>query len=1127
MRRSILAAVLVITGSLSLATYAMTGTNGLAQQGISSCATAPFPNFESGQTRPLLLSPSGNRLYVLNTPDHRLEIYSTQLPSQSVLGKTLTSLRHQGGIFTGLEPVSMCLDPGDPNRMFVANTVSDTVSVLNLHSRAVEATIQAGDEPQDVVVTGGKLFIATARSAAGASLVDPGSSVENAVVVAQASAPYDVLTRISIPAVKPRALVAIGDTVYVIPQNSGNRTTVISEAQADQINLSQMDLEDFEVPFTMNPALMAPQFGGAPFINPFSGLPGWAVPSTGRIVMDDDPDYFGMIPALPDNDVLAIDVATHALQPGATTGVGTTLLGMERNPVTGDLWVVGTEALNITRFEPAVKGQAFENRVAIVTPGGAVSHVVNLGKRAQPASIAFYSGEHGDFAYVGSLGTANITVLDASTAGLHSTIQTGELPTGLAVDPARALLYVFTRGDKMLRVYDIARGHVQRGSAQPLAYDPEPVAISTGRTHLYDARTSTGAGNGNMSCASCHVFGHVDASAWDLGNPQGGLGYFFPDLLQGVLGFGNQTVARDRSIMTNPMKGPTTTQSLRGLQVPLHWRGDRRFFHIFRGAFEGLLGGTGITPEAMQEFANFVESLTYAPNPYQPKDRVYSGDEATGRDLFGLNSSVPGKPYNQFALPGVTCVDCHKADFEGETDFTGSQETVNFDGEPQLFNTAQLRAGYEKEYRNLTGFGVLHDGSVDSIEGFLNVVFNNITAFQSLTVQERSQVADFVLAWDTGLAPLVGAQRTVEKQNVLQMGAWLDLAQAQAEEPISDLDLVGKGRIGFPNQNPMPVGVVYRKNEGDGSYEYMTSYGQVFSSEDLRRAIAGDMLRLTFTCVPAGMGTRLGVDRDEDGSLDHLEPRLGTNPANPDSDGDGYSDGAEPLLGGQPQTFNAFLADAVDPTLSQVGIRSIFANTATAHFVADEPVRAIVEIGSSAGSYGLASFVDRDLRKVHDLVLSGLPAGLQLSYRIRAVDRNGNVGLSEGLFRTAAPMYHIQDVSVRANDSPPFTVIGRVAVVDQDGAPVVGIPVRAIWTGLIGAADFFPTVTTNAAGVAVFQLGPYFPIVPNTVTLSPAYVGQVTSTAAPFFVGRGGQEATFFYNQSANRENFDSLFLSF
>ena len=39
-------------------------------------AMAGFVTFESGQVRPLAMSPDGTRLYAVNTPDNQLEIFN-------------------------------------------------------------------------------------------------------------------------------------------------------------------------------------------------------------------------------------------------------------------------------------------------------------------------------------------------------------------------------------------------------------------------------------------------------------------------------------------------------------------------------------------------------------------------------------------------------------------------------------------------------------------------------------------------------------------------------------------------------------------------------------------------------------------------------------------------------------------------------------------------------------------------------------------------------------------------------------------------------------------------------------------------------------------------------------------
>jgi hypothetical protein len=89
-----------------------------------------------------------------------------------------------------------------------------------------------------------------------------------------------------------------------------------------------------------------------------------------------------------------------------------------------------------------------------------------------------------------------------------------------------------------------------------------------GRPFLYDARFTSS--NGEAACASCHIFGDFDSLAWDLGNPD-----------DNVLDDNNQFRVPDPLGTSfpdhHPLKGPMTTQSLRGMADagPMHWRGDR------------------------------------------------------------------------------------------------------------------------------------------------------------------------------------------------------------------------------------------------------------------------------------------------------------------------------------------------------------------------------------------------------------------------------------------------------------------------------------------------------------------------------------------------------------------------
>ena len=117
----------------------------LAAITIPAAAQPPsYLNFEAGAVRPAALSPDGARLFVVNTPDDRLEIFdlSGALP------------RHAGSVPVGLSPVAVAA-PSDA-RVWVVNHLSDSVSVVDVASTPprVLATLLVGDEPSDIVFAG-------------------------------------------------------------------------------------------------------------------------------------------------------------------------------------------------------------------------------------------------------------------------------------------------------------------------------------------------------------------------------------------------------------------------------------------------------------------------------------------------------------------------------------------------------------------------------------------------------------------------------------------------------------------------------------------------------------------------------------------------------------------------------------------------------------------------------------------------------------------------------------------------------------------------------------------------------------------------------------------------------------
>src|ERR1041385_7023614 len=84
-----------------------------------------FVTFETGQVRPLAVSPSGAKLFALNTPDGRLEIFDIQAGG----------LSRAGSVPVGMEPIALAARSDD--EVWGGDHLSHNGSILHLaHQRA-------------------------------------------------------------------------------------------------------------------------------------------------------------------------------------------------------------------------------------------------------------------------------------------------------------------------------------------------------------------------------------------------------------------------------------------------------------------------------------------------------------------------------------------------------------------------------------------------------------------------------------------------------------------------------------------------------------------------------------------------------------------------------------------------------------------------------------------------------------------------------------------------------------------------------------------------------------------------------------------------------------------------------
>ena len=181
-----------------------------------------FVHFESPHVHPAALTPSHQKLLVVNTPDDRLTVFD--------VGDTVP--HRDGEIFVGLEPVSVCAQ--DDSTAWVVNQLSDDISIVNLNTLHVKATLRVGDEPGDVVFAGSpvRAYVSVGGEDA-VKVYDP----------ANLATPPSV---IALDGSEPRALAvkADGSKVYVALFGSGNHTTLVAPTKIPSDSFP----EDYDMP---------------------------------------------------------------------------------------------------------------------------------------------------------------------------------------------------------------------------------------------------------------------------------------------------------------------------------------------------------------------------------------------------------------------------------------------------------------------------------------------------------------------------------------------------------------------------------------------------------------------------------------------------------------------------------------------------------------------------------------------------------------------------------------------------------------------------------------------------------------------------------------------------------------
>ena len=884
---------------------------------------AAYVNFEASHVHPIDLTPSGTRLLAVNTPDALLEVFTVAADG---------TIRPQRSIPVGLEPVTVVARTD--SEAWVVNNLSDTVSIVDLDLGTVTRTLATGDEPTDVAFASGRAFVAVSNEDAVkfwslADLTQPPLKVE-------------LLGR----EVRALATSTDGTKVYAVVQQSGNQTTVINAnaiwsgtAGLDPTRLQALGLNDITCagnqhpPYPphpagipRNPALPDPAAGAQPHV---ALIVKWD-PAASLWRDEAGQDWTPCLPfRLPDHDLFVIDAANPTT--AGTTMVdhlGTSLFEVSVNPANGRIYVPHTEARNHVRFEHAlgVRGHVVDNRLAIVNPqaGNATTLVdlnahinrasdpaTNLAERqaslSQPGMMVWNAA--GTTAWMTALGSRKVFRLSqaclngagpnygacvfGANRAVPDAVEVGEGPTGVALrEGAVPRLYVLDRFSNAIAIVDPA---AMTKVGERALHDPSLASVKVGRRHMYDGIDSSG--HGDAACSSCHLSGDRDGLAWDLGDPTG---VFVPYFLPGdnVRFF----FAPGAHQGFDPEKGPMTTQTLRGMLEPLHWRGDRPTMTAFNKAFVGLMGTAdigpingepaGVSAQKMAEFRRFALDIVFPPNPYRNVD-----DTVPNVPISILGMPSPGNPeIGRQRFMGITggfteaqifCVTCHALPFGAMGGKIGGLEAGDppeaaaalFNGDMDLsphndLKIPHLRNMYEKfgpRFGSSTnpndppadqksGFGLTHDGAIPDMHTFLSaVVFR-------LSPDDVKNISAFTMSFPTGTRPSVGRNLTVppgapptgtpaQETLLAQL-----MAVGNRTDPNRHCELYAAGRSSGPGARERTWSL--QGGAPDGFWSTDVGGELQITTAQLRSQAGGP---LTFTCATIGSGRRLGGDRDEDG----------------------------------------------------------------------------------------------------------------------------------------------------------------------------------------------------------------------------------------------------------------------
>ncbi len=611
-----------------------------------------YPSLMSPHSAPIALY--GNRLFVANTPSDTVDVINT---------KTRKVVKR---INVGIDPVSISVRP-DGKEVWVANHVSDSVSIIDndrtspTFLRAID-TVQDFDKKNKSTRFDEPVGIAFANN----SKAYVALSSENKIAVIDVAS-RQVKKRLEITAQDPRAIVVRNDRLYVIPFESNNKTQLSGGYKIDG------DLVTFnahEHSIANNNVL-----------------------SLGHVT------DIVKHPRVPDRDLYIFDTKTDKLIRTVDT-LGTLLYGLTVDSK-GNVFIAQTDARNDINGRSGTKkhslkeleNRAFLNqitRVSLSKNESGKPTFINLEPlppnhpgpgQALATPFAIQISDDDSTLVATAAGSDKVFTVDVETGKVMGRVRVESAPRGIALETSSSgrlsQAWILNAVANSVSLIDVSDPNNPSVKQKITLEDPTHPAFKRGRIAFNKASAST---TETFSCASCHPDGHTDQLLWVLKTP--------------IVTGGNQIM-------------PRSTMPLRGLRdtAPFHWDGipgdpyggnnsahirervkpnskigepESATRHVIDGSLASTMMRVGdnekndegkdglLNKDERDDMAKFLLNITYPPAQKRAYNNVLSEEAEEGFELFHIKGDVGGTPGANL------CGNCHRMPFWVSTNTPGT-----------------------------------------------------------------------------------------------------------------------------------------------------------------------------------------------------------------------------------------------------------------------------------------------------------------------------------------------------------------------------------------------------------------------------------------------------------------------